>query len=120
MDTRERLITSTQELLWERGYVGTSPKAIQQRAGVGQGSMYHHFSGKPDLALAAIQRCAEEIRAFAATDEVLAGSTSQVVVSTTAIDRIVSATALYGVALATAINGIVSKAAVHCVALTAA
>lgn len=65
MNTRERLITSTQELLWERGYVGTSPKAIQQRAGVGQGSMYHHFTGKPDLALAAIQRCAEEIRAFA-------------------------------------------------------
>ena len=65
MDTRERLITSTQELLWERGYVGTSPKAIQQRAGVGQGSMYHHFSGKPDLALAAIQRCAKKIRAFA-------------------------------------------------------
>ncbi len=67
MDARERLITSTQELLWERGYVGTSPKAIQQRAGVGQGSMYYHFSGKPDLALAAIQRCAEEIRAFAET-----------------------------------------------------
>jgi AcrR family transcriptional regulator len=65
MDTRERLITSTQELLWERGYVGTSPKAIQQRAGVGQGSMYHHFSGKSDLALAAIERCAEEIRSFA-------------------------------------------------------
>ena len=64
METRERLITTTQELLWERGYVGTSPKAIQQRSGVGQGSMYHHFSGKPDLALAAIQRCAEQIRSF--------------------------------------------------------
>jgi AcrR family transcriptional regulator len=64
MDARERLITSTQALLWERGYVGTSPKAIQQRAGVGQGSMYHHFSGKPDLALAAIERCAEQIRAY--------------------------------------------------------
>jgi len=65
MDTRERLITSMQALLWERGYVGTSPKAIQQRAGVGQGSMYHHFTGKPDLALAAIQRCAEQIQSFA-------------------------------------------------------
>ena len=64
METRERLITTTQSLLWERGYVGTSPKAIQQRSGVGQGSMYHHFSGKPDLALAAIQRCAEQIKAF--------------------------------------------------------
>lgn len=64
METRERLITTTQALLWERGYVGTSPKAIQQRSGVGQGSMYHHFSGKSDLALAAIQRCAEQIKAF--------------------------------------------------------
>ncbi len=64
MEARERLITSTQALLWERGYVGTSPKAIQQRAGVGQGSMYHHFGGKADLALAAIQRCAEQLRLF--------------------------------------------------------
>ncbi|MFF4223908.1 TetR/AcrR family transcriptional regulator [Streptomyces abikoensis] len=65
MSTPERLIESTRELLWERGYVGTSPKAIQQRAGAGQGSMYHHFSGKPDLALAAIRRTAEELRAAA-------------------------------------------------------
>ncbi|MFF7728363.1 TetR/AcrR family transcriptional regulator [Streptomyces sp. NPDC008001] len=61
-ETSERLIESTRELLWERGYVGTSPKAIQQRAGAGQGSMYHHFSGKPDLALAAIRRTAAEMR----------------------------------------------------------
>ncbi|QFU86055.1 TetR/AcrR family transcriptional regulator [Amycolatopsis sp. YIM 10] len=65
MDTRDRLIESTRELLWERGYVGTSPKAIQQRAGAGQGSMYHHFSGKPELALAAVERTAEVIRAKA-------------------------------------------------------
>lgn len=62
VDTRERLIESTRELLWERGYVGTSPKAIQERSGAGQGSMYHHFQGKPDLALAAISRTAEEMR----------------------------------------------------------
>jgi AcrR family transcriptional regulator len=60
MDTRERLIESMQELLWNRGYVGTSPKAVQQLSGAGQGSMYHHFSGKPDLALAAIRRSAEQ------------------------------------------------------------
>jgi TetR/AcrR family transcriptional repressor of nem operon len=65
MDTRERLIESTRELLWERGYVGTSPKAIQERSGAGQGSMYHHFHGKPDLALAAIGRNAWELRAMA-------------------------------------------------------
>ncbi|GAA3398487.1 TetR/AcrR family transcriptional regulator [Streptomyces roseoviridis] len=61
----ERLIEATRSLLWERGYVGTSPKAIQQAAGAGQGSMYHHFTGKPDLALAAIRRTAEEMRAAA-------------------------------------------------------
>ncbi|MFI0822606.1 TetR/AcrR family transcriptional regulator [Streptomyces sp. NPDC021098] len=65
MTTSERLIESARELLWERGYVGTSPKAIQQRAGAGQGSMYHHFTGKPDLALAAIRRTAEQLRAAA-------------------------------------------------------
>lgn len=65
MSTPERLIESTRELLWERGYVGTSPKAILERAGAGQGSMYHHFKGKPDLALAAIRRTAEELRAAA-------------------------------------------------------
>ncbi len=65
---RERLIESTRELLWERGYVGTSPKAIQQRAEAGQGSMYHHFTGKPDLALEAVRRTAEEMRRTAAAE----------------------------------------------------
>ena len=61
-DTADRLIESTRDLLWERGYVATSPKAIQQRAGAGQGSMYHHFGGKGDLARAAIERTAAVMR----------------------------------------------------------
>jgi len=65
MGTRDQLIDSTRELLWERGYVGTSPKTIQQRAGAGQGSMYHHFSGKRELALAAVRRSADELMAAA-------------------------------------------------------
>ncbi|MET8814837.1 TetR/AcrR family transcriptional regulator [Streptomyces sp. NPDC004549] len=65
MSTSERLIESTRELLWERGYVGTSPKAILERSGAGQGSMYHHFRGKQDLALAAIRRSADELGAAA-------------------------------------------------------
>ncbi|GAA2397616.1 TetR/AcrR family transcriptional regulator [Streptomyces glaucosporus] len=68
MSTAERLIEATQELLWERGYVSTSPRAIQQRSGVGQGSMYHHFEGKPALALAAVRRSAEQLRAAAEAD----------------------------------------------------
>ena len=58
MEARERLVRSAQELLWERGYVATSPKAIQQRSGAGQGSMYHHFTGKAQLARVALERTA--------------------------------------------------------------
>lgn len=66
MDTADRLVESTRALLWERGYTGTSPRAIQEHAGAGQGSMYHHFRGKPDLAAVAIQRTADELRSRAA------------------------------------------------------
>ena len=79
MRTRERLIESTRTLLWERGYVATSPKNIQQLADAGQGSMYHHFSGKEELARAAIDRTAEEMRT--GVDAVLSGPGS-------ALDRI--------------------------------
>ncbi|MGC4940445.1 TetR/AcrR family transcriptional regulator [Kribbella sp. DT2] len=65
METVERLIRSTQQLLWERGYVGTSPKAIQAAADAGQGSMYHHFTGKAELARTAIERSATELTAAA-------------------------------------------------------
>jgi AcrR family transcriptional regulator len=79
VDTKERLIESTRALLWDRGYVGTSPKSIQRLADAGQGSMYHHFSGKEELARAAIDRTAEQMRA--SVDAQLAGPVS-------ALDRI--------------------------------
>ena len=66
--TRDRLIESTRALLWERGYDGTSPRAILDRAGVGQGSLYHHFDGKPALALAAVEASAAELTAKAETE----------------------------------------------------
>jgi AcrR family transcriptional regulator len=51
------------ELLWERGYAATSPRDVMARAGVGQGSMYHHFSGKHELAVEALSAVAEELTA---------------------------------------------------------
>lgn len=56
MDSRELLVTSMSDLLWERGYADTSPRDVRERSGVGQGSMYHHFPTKRDLALAALER----------------------------------------------------------------
>jgi TetR/AcrR family transcriptional regulator, transcriptional repressor for nem operon len=69
VDSKERLISTMSELMGERGYAATSPREVQDRSGVGQGSMYHHFSGKRDLALAALERnCAELLPA---TEELL-------------------------------------------------
>ena len=53
------------DLLWERGYVGTSPAAVLARTGVGQGSLYHHFGGKQELAVAAIRANAAALQAAA-------------------------------------------------------
>lgn len=66
--------------MWERGYGATSPRAIQDRAGAGQGSMYHHFYGKSSLARAALDRTAADLRDQAA--EILDGPGS-------ALDRLV-------------------------------
>lgn len=63
-DSKQKLISAMCSLLAERGYEATSPKMILQRAGVGQGSLYHHFRGKEDLALEVITRLMERSTAF--------------------------------------------------------
>ena len=63
VDARERLIDATAELLPRDGYSAMSPASIQRLAGVGQGSMYHHFSGKAELARAALERNADTLMA---------------------------------------------------------
>lgn len=69
MDSREQLVRTMSELMWERGYAATSPRTVRERSGVGQGSMYHHFPSKRDLALAALERnCADLLPA---TEELL-------------------------------------------------
>lgn len=58
-DSRQKLIAATRELLSERGYSATSPKMILERAKLGQGSLYYHFAGKEDLAVATIESMAQ-------------------------------------------------------------
>ncbi len=60
--TKQALTEAAAELLWERGYDGTSPAMILRRANAGQGSMYHHFSGKADLAVAAMTQMEDRLR----------------------------------------------------------
>ncbi|MGB4778955.1 TetR/AcrR family transcriptional regulator [Microbacterium sp.] len=54
MGARDQLTGAMAELLWERGDAATSPRDVMARTGVGQGSMYHHFSGKHELAVEAL------------------------------------------------------------------
>ncbi|MBN6058563.1 TetR/AcrR family transcriptional regulator [Nonomuraea sp. RK-328] len=68
VSTRDDLIEATRELLWERGYGATSPRAILDASGAGQGSMYYHFRGKEALAEAAISRNREEMRSQVSSD----------------------------------------------------
>lgn len=53
---REHLLKSALVLFAERGYAGTSVKAIAQRADVSQGLLYVHFENKEALLLALFER----------------------------------------------------------------
>jgi len=63
-DSKQKLVAATCALLAERGYEATSPQMILQRAGIGQGSMYHHYRGKEDLAFDAIAHMRGRTTAF--------------------------------------------------------
>ncbi len=59
---RERLLTGALELFAERGYAGTSIKAIAERAGVSQGLLYVHFANKQALLAALFERGLDDVR----------------------------------------------------------
>lgn len=60
MNKREAIIEATKLLLWEKGYEATSPRDIQDLGEAGQGSFYHHFRSKKDLAAEAMQEIVKE------------------------------------------------------------
>ncbi len=60
MSKRDEILTATKELFWQRGYEATSPRDIQTLSGAGQGSFYHHFHSKRDLACEAMSEVVKE------------------------------------------------------------
>ena len=58
--TKDDLIDAAKQLFYKHGYDGTSPRLIQEASHAGQGSFYHHFAGKIDLAQAALQSILRE------------------------------------------------------------
>lgn len=61
MSSRTELLAAAKTLIWERGVAATSPNALLAAAGVGQGSLYHHFPTKDAWALAAIEALAADL-----------------------------------------------------------
>ncbi|MGO3041533.1 TetR/AcrR family transcriptional regulator [Ancrocorticia populi] len=59
--SRQRLVDAMASLLWEKGYAATSPRDVMAAAKVGQGSFYYHFSGKHELAVAALSQNISEL-----------------------------------------------------------
>ncbi len=53
--TREKILQSAIELMWQHGYRRTSPAQVMQASEVGQGSFYHHFADKRSLGLAVVE-----------------------------------------------------------------
>lgn len=60
VDTEEKLITATAQLLGEVGPRALSVRAIAERAGVNHGLVHHYFGGKDVLLQAAMERLVHE------------------------------------------------------------
>lgn len=54
--TRERLLQAAKELFARGGYEGTSIGDVAGRAGVGVGTVYHHFSEKREILIELLER----------------------------------------------------------------
>lgn len=66
--TRDRILDATRTLLWDRGYGATSPRAVMDESGAGQGSLYHYFPTKSALGEAAIAAAAADAVALVRAD----------------------------------------------------
>ena len=53
-DTKQKLLDTAMQLIWEQSYGAVSVDHICERAGAKKGSFYHFFPSKSDLAVAAI------------------------------------------------------------------
>jgi TetR/AcrR family transcriptional repressor of nem operon len=55
LETREKLLETAIDLVWQSNYCSVGVAEICQRAGVTKGAFYHHFESKADLFYAAAE-----------------------------------------------------------------
>jgi TetR/AcrR family transcriptional repressor of nem operon len=61
-DTRQRLLDTAIDLIWEQSYGAVSVDVICERAGAKKGSFYHFFPSKSELTVAAIEEHWQKLR----------------------------------------------------------
>ena len=61
-ETRDRLLETAVELVWQSNYCSVGVAEICKRAGVTKGAFYHHFESKADLFYAAAQHHRDSTR----------------------------------------------------------
>lgn len=58
--TKERILAAAEQLVFERGYAGTSLDEIIEKVGLTKGAFFYHFKSKEDLARAVIERFSKQ------------------------------------------------------------
>jgi TetR/AcrR family transcriptional regulator, transcriptional repressor for nem operon len=66
--TRAKLLDTAEQLFTKLGYEGTAMGDVAERAGVGVGTLYHHFADKRALLLELIERWSDRFAAQRRTD----------------------------------------------------
>ena len=59
--TRDRILDTAAELVFEHGVAGTTLDDVRGRAGVSKGQLYHYFADKDDLIHAVIDRTVQHV-----------------------------------------------------------
>jgi len=54
--SRDRILTTAEEIILQKGYVGTSLEEILDKAAITKGGFFYHFNGKAELARALVER----------------------------------------------------------------
>ncbi len=67
--TRERLLRSAEALFTRRGFDGTAMSDVARQAGVGVGTLYHHFPDKRTLLLDLVDAWGDRVAAERRTEE---------------------------------------------------
>jgi len=58
--SRERILVTAENIILQKGYVGTSLDEILDKAAITKGGFFYHFNGKGELARALVERYLEE------------------------------------------------------------